>query len=262
MRLRNRKSDTFDALDALASCPAFCRCCPACCAASRSRPVGAAKDTGLIFVSNEKTNNIIVIDPKTYKVVKDMQDRRAGRATCISTPITRKLYVACGDDDVIDIIDVASSTVIGKLSTGPSPETFAIDEKRGTASMFPTKKAPRSRSSTSTRTSSIQEIPTGRRAGRRADQRGRQDRLCHVGGRRPRPRDRRRQRHVTQDVVVGTRPRRFAAHARRQGTLGIHRIVRRGLYHRPRRNSRSKGKIDFLPPGMRKIRRDAGRTAS
>jgi len=25
----------------------------------------SAKDTGLIFVSNEKTNNIIVIDPKT-----------------------------------------------------------------------------------------------------------------------------------------------------------------------------------------------------
>src|SRR5262245_51633364 len=31
---------------------------------------GWAKDTGLVFVSNEKTNNLIVIDPKTNKVVK------------------------------------------------------------------------------------------------------------------------------------------------------------------------------------------------
>src|SRR6185436_11789957 len=41
-----------------------------------------------------------------------------------------KLYVACGDDDVIDIIDVAKLEVVGKLATGPSPETFALDEKR------------------------------------------------------------------------------------------------------------------------------------
>ena len=34
----------------------------------------SAKGTGLIFVSNEKTNNIIVIDPKTNKVVKDLKN--------------------------------------------------------------------------------------------------------------------------------------------------------------------------------------------
>ena len=38
-----------------------------------------AKDTGLIFVSNEKTNNLIVIDPKTYKVVKDIKTSRRPR---------------------------------------------------------------------------------------------------------------------------------------------------------------------------------------
>ncbi len=38
-----------------------------------------AKDTGLIFVSNEKTNNIIVIDPKTYKVVNDIKVARRPR---------------------------------------------------------------------------------------------------------------------------------------------------------------------------------------
>ncbi len=32
----------------------------------------AAKDTGLIFVSNEKTNNIVVMDPASYKIVKGL----------------------------------------------------------------------------------------------------------------------------------------------------------------------------------------------
>jgi YVTN family beta-propeller protein len=43
-----------------------------------ARPA-AAKDTGLIFVSNEKTNNLIVLDPKTYQVVKDIKVSRRPR---------------------------------------------------------------------------------------------------------------------------------------------------------------------------------------
>ena len=88
-----------------------------------------AKVTGLIFVSNEKTNNLIVLDPKTYKVVKDIKTSRRPRDMHFNADHS-KLYVACGDDDVIDIIDVARLEVIGKLATGPSPETFALDEKR------------------------------------------------------------------------------------------------------------------------------------
>src|SRR6266852_8424589 len=88
-----------------------------------------AKNTGLIFVSNEKTNNLIVLDPKTYQVVKDIKVSRRPRDMHFNADHT-KLYVACGDDDVIDIVDVAKLEVIGKLATGPSPETFALDEKR------------------------------------------------------------------------------------------------------------------------------------
>ena len=87
------------------------------------------KDTGLIFVSNEKTNNLIILDPKTYQVVKDLKVARRPRDMHFSADHT-KLYVACGDDDVIDIIDVAKLEVVGKINTGPSPETFAMDEKR------------------------------------------------------------------------------------------------------------------------------------
>ncbi len=95
------------------------------------RPEAAcAKDTGLIFISNEKSNNLIVLDPKTYRVVKDIKVSRRPRDMHFSADHS-KLYIACGDDDVIDILDVAKLEVVGKLATGPSPETFAIDEKRG-----------------------------------------------------------------------------------------------------------------------------------
>src|SRR5215813_14911114 len=90
-------------------------------------PPAHAKDTGLIFVSNEKTNNLIVLDPKSYQVVKDIKVSRRPRDMHFSADRS-KLYVACGDDDVIDIIDVAKLEVIGRIPTGPSPETFAIDE--------------------------------------------------------------------------------------------------------------------------------------
>ena len=36
----------------------------------------AAKDSGLVFVSNEKTNNIVVIDPASFKIVKDIKTCR------------------------------------------------------------------------------------------------------------------------------------------------------------------------------------------
>ena len=76
-----------------------------------------AKDTGYIFVSNEKTNNIIVLESKTLKLVKDLKTSRRPRDMHFSDDHT-KLYVACGDDDVIDIIDVAKLEVIGKIEIG------------------------------------------------------------------------------------------------------------------------------------------------
>ena len=36
------------------------------------------------------------------------------------------LFVACGDDDVIDVIDVATLQVVDSIPTGPSPEVFVF----------------------------------------------------------------------------------------------------------------------------------------
>jgi hypothetical protein len=132
---------------------------------------GLAKDTGLIFVSNEKTNNLIVLDPKTYQIVKDIKVSRRPRDMHFSADRS-KLYVACGDDDVIDIIDVAKLEVVGKLSTGPS-RTFAIDEKRRRIYI-----ANEEGSSLSIididQNIIVHEVPTGAEP-RRVHQRGRQD---------------------------------------------------------------------------------------
>jgi YVTN family beta-propeller protein len=92
-------------------------------------PVAAwSKDTGLIFVSNEKTNNIIVIDPKTYQIVKDIKVARRPRDMHFNSDHT-KLYIACGDDDVIDILDVAK---LEPAPTPPEPGTDALFEANRT----------------------------------------------------------------------------------------------------------------------------------
>ena len=57
--------------------------------------------------------------------------------------------------------------------------------------------------------------------------------------------------HVTQDVVVGTRPRRFAATPDRK-ELWVTAELSGEVYIIDRANFAVTGKIEFLPPGMRK----------
>ncbi len=88
-----------------------------------------AKGTGLIFVSLERGNEVVVLNPdltehkriETSRRPRDMQFNAA----------RDKLYVACGDDDVIDVIDLATLEVVDSIPTGPSPEVFVFspDEK-------------------------------------------------------------------------------------------------------------------------------------
>jgi PQQ-dependent catabolism-associated beta-propeller protein len=90
-----------------------------------------AKDTGYVFVSHEKTNNIAVIDPKQdYKIIRWIATSHRPRDMKFGDG-RRLIYVACGDDDVIDVIDVGTLTVTDHIPTGPSPEMFVLsrDEK-------------------------------------------------------------------------------------------------------------------------------------
>jgi len=210
-------------------------------------PPAHAKGTGLIFVSNEKTNNLTIIDPKTYQVVRDLKVCRRPRDMHFNADHT-KLYVACGDDDVIDIVDVAKLEVVGKLATGPSPETFALDEKRGRIYV-----ANEEGSSLSiidiAQNIIVHEVPTGAEPegvlmsedGKTLYVTSEVGDLVHLvdaeGG------------HVTQDVVVGTRPRRFAA---TPDELWVTCELSGEVYIIDRTNFAVASKIEFLPPGMRK----------
>lgn len=91
-------------------------------------PALAAK-TGLIFVSNEKSNEVIVFGPD-FKQVKSIKTSHRPRDMHFNAAHTL-LYVACGDDDTIDVIDVGKLAVVGFIPTGPSPEMFVLahDEK-------------------------------------------------------------------------------------------------------------------------------------
>jgi PQQ-dependent catabolism-associated beta-propeller protein len=93
-----------------------------------ARPVHAA-GTGNIFVSTEKGNEVVVLDP-SYNIIKRIATSRRPR----DMQMTRAhdlLYVACGDDDSIDVIDVAGLEVIDSIPTGPSPEMFRLSDDEG-----------------------------------------------------------------------------------------------------------------------------------
>lgn len=89
-----------------------------------------AKDTGLIFVSLERGNEIVVLNPDLTEH-KRIETSRRPRDMHFNAARDR-LYVACGDDDVIDVIDMATLEVVDSIPTGPSPEVFAFspDESR------------------------------------------------------------------------------------------------------------------------------------
>jgi PQQ-dependent catabolism-associated beta-propeller protein len=89
-----------------------------------SASTAVAAGTGLIFVSNEKSDEVIVFDP-SFKPLKSIPTSRRPRDMHFNHDHTL-LYVACGDDDRIDVIDVGKLEVTSSIPTGPSPEMFEI----------------------------------------------------------------------------------------------------------------------------------------
>ena len=73
-----------------------------------------------IFVSNEKDNTVTVLDGETLKIVKTIPTARRPRGI-IASPDHKEIYVACGDGDIIDVIDVAKLEVVRQLDSGPTP---------------------------------------------------------------------------------------------------------------------------------------------
>lgn len=90
-----------------------------------TRPSYAA-GTGNIFVSTEKGNEVVVLD-KSYNIIKRIATSKRPRDMQM-TKAHDLLYVACGDDDAIDVIDVNTLEVVDTIPTGPSPEMFRLSD--------------------------------------------------------------------------------------------------------------------------------------
>src|SRR5690242_6094527 len=70
-----------------------------------------AGHTGYVFVSHEQTNDIAVIDPQqNYRIIRWISTSRRPREMRFRRN-HRQLLVACEEDDVIDVIDVATLEV-------------------------------------------------------------------------------------------------------------------------------------------------------
>jgi len=82
----------------------------------------SALNTGRIFVSNEKSHDIYVYDAD-FNLIKQIETSQRPRDMKLNAARTL-LYVACGDDDIIDVIDVAPLEIVDGIPTGPSPEVF------------------------------------------------------------------------------------------------------------------------------------------
>ena len=73
----------------------------------------SSNGTNLVFVSNEKSNTITVLDAN-HGVVKTLKTCRRPRGMHFSADRTQ-FYVGCADDSQISIFDVASQMLVGRI---------------------------------------------------------------------------------------------------------------------------------------------------
>ena len=82
-----------------------------------------AKDTGYLFISSEKDNNVAVLDGNSHEVVKLIGTAARPRHLQFN-PDRSQIYVAAGDGDAIDIIDVAKLELVDRITGIDDPELF------------------------------------------------------------------------------------------------------------------------------------------
>src|SRR5262245_18261424 len=110
---------------------------------SLAQAAGAA-GTHRIFVTNEESNDLTVIDGKTLAVETTIPVGQRPRGIGLS-PDHKELYVAVSEEDSIAVVDPESLKVLRKFKAGSDPEAFAVhpngyiylsNEDAGLASAF------------------------------------------------------------------------------------------------------------------------------
>ena len=78
-----------------------------------------------IWVTNEKSNTISVIDVDTLEVTRTIEVGQRPRGVIFSKDYSR-LYVCASNDDTVQVIDPESGKVLHDLPSGEDPEQFAL----------------------------------------------------------------------------------------------------------------------------------------
>ena len=81
--------------------------------------------SGRIFITNERSNNISVIDGSSLEIEKTIEVGDRPRGIGIS-PDGTELYVAISEENVIAVIDLKTLELLRKFNAGSDPETFAV----------------------------------------------------------------------------------------------------------------------------------------
>lgn len=84
-----------------------------------------AAGTGRIFITNEHSDDISVINGKTLEVEATIKVGDRPRGIGLS-PDGTELYVAVSEENLIAVLDPASLRILRKFESGSDPETFAV----------------------------------------------------------------------------------------------------------------------------------------
>jgi YVTN family beta-propeller protein len=80
-----------------------------------------------VFVTNEKSNGVTVIDAVPRSVVKTIALGQRPRGVAVS-PDGRRVYVANSNSDSVSVIDTRDLTVITTAPAGLDPEGLTINK--------------------------------------------------------------------------------------------------------------------------------------
>src|SRR2546427_1577416 len=74
-----------------------------------------------VFVTNEKSDNVTVIDAATRKVIKSIPVGKRPRGVAVS-PDGRRVYVTNSNSDTLSVIDARSLAVLSTVPAGGDTE--------------------------------------------------------------------------------------------------------------------------------------------
>ena len=84
-----------------------------------------ATSTNRIFVTNERSNSVSVINGDSLEVEASIDIGERPRGIGLS-PDRSELYVAVSEENLIAVVDPASLKILRKFKSGSDPETFAV----------------------------------------------------------------------------------------------------------------------------------------